>query len=141
MSDIDIKEQLDALKEELAALEGQQQAAFAEFGKLALPELKSKPAFAKAAAGLEEIEAKIKSLADQEAELIAEQVKREKEEKEKIARFTCVSCKTLNPDDAKFCENCGTPVGELPREYCQACGTLNYPGLKFCGECGAKLAE
>jgi len=137
----DINEQLAAMKEELAALEERRLSAFAEFGKLAFPELKDKPAFAGPAAELEEISAKIESLNDQAAELLAEQEKRDREEKEKIARFTCVNCKTVNPDDAKYCENCGTPVGELPREYCKACGTMNYPGLKFCGECGEKLPE
>jgi len=137
----DINEQLAAVKEEIAALEEKQLGAYAEFGKLAFPELKDNPAFAKSAAEIGEIEAKIKSLNDQEAELLAEQQKRDREEKEKIARFTCVSCKTVNPDDAKYCENCGTPVGELPREYCKNCGTMNYPGLKFCGECGDKLPE
>ena len=137
----DINEQLAALKEELAALEDKQKSAFAEFGKLAFPELKGNPAFAGPAAELEEIAGKFKSLSEQEKELLAEQEKRDREEKERIARFTCISCKTVNPEDARFCETCGTPVGELPREYCKACGTMNHPGLKFCGECGEKLPE
>jgi RNA polymerase subunit RPABC4/transcription elongation factor Spt4 len=137
----DINEQLVAIKGERAALEEKQLQAFAGFGKLALPELKDKPAFAESAAELEAIETEIKALGEREAGLLAEQEKLEREEKERIARFTCVTCKTVNPEDAKFCENCGTPVGELPREYCQACATLNHPGLKFCGECGAKLSD
>jgi membrane protease subunit (stomatin/prohibitin family) len=137
----DFLEQLAVLKDEIAALEKKQLSAYAELGKLAFSEMKGKPAFAEPAAEIEEIEVSLKTLHDQETELLTEQAKCEKEEKERIARFTCISCKTVNPEDAKFCENCGTKVGELPREYCQECATLNHPGLKFCGECGAKLSD
>jgi RNA polymerase subunit RPABC4/transcription elongation factor Spt4 len=137
----DINEQLAAIKEEVIAAKTERQNAFAQFGELAFAELKDKPAFAESAAKLEELEAKLKSLGKRETELVAEEEKRAKEEKERIARFTCVNCKALNPEDARFCEHCGTPVGELPREYCQDCGTMNHPGLKFCGECGAKLSD
>ena len=137
----DIKEQLTAVKEELAAAEEKKLIAFAEFGELALPELKNNPAFAGSAANLENILADIKTLSDRETELIAEQAKAEREEKEQLIKRTCFLCKTVNPDDAKFCESCGGKLGELPREYCEACCTVNPPGLKFCGECGAKLKE
>ena len=137
----DIMEQLAAIKDETAEIIETRLKAFAEFGEQAFAELKDNPAFAEAAAKLKELEEKIKSLAEREAELMAAQEKALKEERESLARRTCVTCKNVNPEDAKFCESCGTKVGELPREYCQACGTMNHPGLKFCGECGAKLPD
>ena len=137
----DIKEQIEAIKTELEAAEEKKVNAFAELGELALPELKDNKAFAEPVAKLEEIISEIKALNDREAELVIEQEKFDKEEKERLLKCTCIVCKTVNPEDAKFCENCGNKVGEIPREYCEACGFMNPPGLKFCGECGAKLKD
>jgi class 3 adenylate cyclase/tetratricopeptide (TPR) repeat protein len=47
----------------------------------------------------------------------------------------CPNCSFQNPDDAKFCQNCGQP---LPRP-CPNCGTPNGPEAKFCKNCGTKL--
>ncbi len=47
----------------------------------------------------------------------------------------CPNCSFQNPDDAKFCQNCGQP---LPRP-CPNCGTPNAPGAKFCKNCGTRL--
>src|SRR5215216_1795020 len=40
-----------------------------------------------------------------------------------------------NPDGAKFCIECGTPL--TPR--CPQCGADVLPRAKFCGECGTPL--
>jgi membrane protease subunit (stomatin/prohibitin family) len=74
-------------------------------------------------------------------EIREEKIKYERAEKERIARFTCPACKKVNMDSASFCEECGTKVGELVREFCRACCTMNPQGMKFCGECGAKLED
>ena len=137
----DIKEEIGAIIAKIEAAEAKKHDAFAEFVELALPELKSKPAFAGPVAKIEEIIAEIKEHSDRKDALVADQEKAEREEKERLIKCTCVACKTVNPEDAKFCETCGGKLGELPREYCEACCTLNQPGLKFCGECGAKLKE
>src|SRR5262249_39954659 len=49
----------------------------------------------------------------------------------------CPSCNSQNPEDAKFCDVCGTSM--LRR--CPACGATNRTTAKFCNECGAALAE
>src|SRR5262245_215333 len=49
----------------------------------------------------------------------------------------CPSCDSENPEDAKFCDTCGTA---LPRR-CPACGAPNRTTAKFCNGCGAALGQ
>src|SRR5215470_12270812 len=49
----------------------------------------------------------------------------------------CPSCNSQNPEDAKFCNACGT---SMPRR-CPACGATNRTIAKFCNGCGAALGE
>jgi class 3 adenylate cyclase/tetratricopeptide (TPR) repeat protein len=49
----------------------------------------------------------------------------------------CPKCSTDNPDQAKFCNECG---GKL-EVVCPQCGTSNSPGSKFCNECGRDLRK
>src|SRR5262245_9341346 len=49
----------------------------------------------------------------------------------------CPSCNSQNPDDAKFCDVCGT---SMPRR-CHTCGATNRTTAKFCNECGAALGQ
>ena len=48
----------------------------------------------------------------------------------------CTNCGTQNPEELKFCNQCGTPPKSKAR--CTKCGLDNAPGAKFC-ECGAGL--
>src|SRR5215472_4963979 len=48
----------------------------------------------------------------------------------------CPSCKTDNPSDAAFCEQCGSKL-EL---VCPACKTAVSPGARFCKKCGTAIA-
>src|SRR5499427_389992 len=48
----------------------------------------------------------------------------------------CPSCKTDNPPDAAFCEQCGSKL-EL---VCPACKTAVSPGARFCKKCGTAIA-
>lgn len=47
----------------------------------------------------------------------------------------CVECRHENREEARVCDECGTP---LPRP-CQGCGRPNRADAKFCDECGAHL--
>ena len=142
MADLDlIKEQLAAINDERAALEEKRREALAEFGELALPALRENAEFAAPVEKIDGIEAEAGLLDEKEASLLAEQEQLEQEERERIAKLTCFSCKAVSPDGAKFCENCGAKLGEPPREYCMDCGTMNPPEMKFCGGCGRKLDE
>src|SRR5919198_1024430 len=49
----------------------------------------------------------------------------------------CPNCQTVNPDDAKFCENCGNALEKL----CPNCGKPVSPNSKFCRNCGYRLVE
>src|SRR5262245_5211994 len=48
----------------------------------------------------------------------------------------CPECRVQNPEGAKFCSSCGSPL----RLLCPKCGELNRPGARFCNECGSPLA-
>jgi hypothetical protein len=48
----------------------------------------------------------------------------------------CPSCRTDNPADASFCEQCGAKL-EL---VCPACNTTLSPGARFCKKCGTAIA-
>jgi len=41
-----------------------------------------------------------------------------------------------NPDDAVFCQECGTRL----EAACPGCGTANQLGAKFCKKCGQPMA-
>jgi class 3 adenylate cyclase/predicted ATPase len=47
----------------------------------------------------------------------------------------CASCGSTNPDGAKFCIECASPL----RRRCPSCGLENLPQAKFCAECAAPL--
>ncbi len=49
----------------------------------------------------------------------------------------CPKCQTENPEEWKFCRECG----ENLLLVCPRCEHKNLPGDKFCGECGIKLEE
>jgi class 3 adenylate cyclase len=49
----------------------------------------------------------------------------------------CPLCRTDNPADASFCEQCGAKL-EL---VCPACKTALSPGARFCKKCGAATAS
>ena len=50
----------------------------------------------------------------------------------------CPHCNTENPEEARFCMECGY-VLEEKGEICSSCGNLNPPHAKFCLECGARM--
>lgn len=50
----------------------------------------------------------------------------------------CAHCKTENPEEGRFCMECGYVLKENG-ESCSSCGNLNPPHAKFCFECGGRL--
>ena len=50
--------------------------------------------------------------------------------------MTCASCGTENPERARFCMSCGSPLAA----ECPSCGTENPAGARFCIACGSELA-
>ena len=49
----------------------------------------------------------------------------------------CTNCQAENPDEKRFCGNCGEPL----HNRCSLCGAKSPPANKFCGECGAPLTN
>jgi serine/threonine protein kinase/Tfp pilus assembly protein PilF len=49
----------------------------------------------------------------------------------------CPKCKTLNPGENRFCNECGTPMYEA----CPACKAENRVGTKYCGKCGVDVLK
>src|SRR5947207_9540756 len=49
----------------------------------------------------------------------------------------CPACSTENPEGARFCMACGTPLARR----CPSCGAEAPPGAKFCVDCGAALTD
>ena len=47
----------------------------------------------------------------------------------------CTNCGAERVPGAKFCQECGTPVGSS----CPGCGVAVGPAAKFCHECGERL--
>lgn len=48
----------------------------------------------------------------------------------------CAKCRAENPEDKKFCGDCGAAL----ENCCPSCGAENPPGKRFCGDCGAAFA-
>ncbi len=51
--------------------------------------------------------------------------------------MNCPHCQTQNPDEAKFCMNCGKSMNIA----CSQCGKENLPQAKFCINCGHELSS
>jgi len=49
----------------------------------------------------------------------------------------CTNCHIENPDDNKFCRECGTALLSV----CAKCGGETQSGDNFCGKCGQKVIE
>ena len=48
----------------------------------------------------------------------------------------CPTCQTENPDEAKFCRECGSSLLVI----CSNCDHENLPDSKFCNNCGQTLS-
>lgn len=46
--------------------------------------------------------------------------------------MNCPNCRTANPEEARFCFNCGTPLSQR----CANCQSDLAPGARFCSNCG-----
>ena len=129
----ELKINIDWAAQQITELTSAIHNAYAELGKELYPML--------ANGEYAELTEKIKTAETNLSTLESEKSEMEIEYRRQTENATCFYCKTLNADDAVFCEECGKRLGEKPREYCDVCATMNNPGQKFCGECGAKLKE
>ncbi|MCL2150192.1 MAG: zinc ribbon domain-containing protein [Dehalococcoidia bacterium] len=140
MTENNFGELLAAAEAEAKAVACQRLEILTMIGEKALPDVRHKSDFAALVLRLGETEKQADELTSRVAKIREEQRLFERTEKMRLAKYTCVACKKVNDESARFCEECGKTVGELPREFCNACCTMNQQGMKFCGECGEKLA-
>jgi len=54
------------------------------------------------------------------------------------AKGRCPSCGFKNPENVKFCQECGSPLAAPGPKHCTSCGAEIAPGTRFCGACGAR---
>ena len=133
MTHEEIHVKIGEIADQITKLEQSKNEAYAELGKQVFPNL--------ADGEYAEISAQIKAADEKLAALRGEQKTIEAEYRRLVESYTCFFCKTVNGEGAVFCAECGSKLGEKPREYCDNCGTMNNTGQKFCGECGTKLPE
>jgi ribosomal protein L40E len=55
-----------------------------------------------------------------------------------VTEKVCLHCKRVNPQEARFCNGCGTKLSSNP--ICKSCGNSNPEGSSFCNKCGFAMA-
>ncbi len=55
-----------------------------------------------------------------------------------VTEKVCLQCSRVNPQEARFCNGCGTKLLSTP--VCSKCGNSNPEGSSFCNKCGFALA-
>jgi ribosomal protein L40E len=55
-----------------------------------------------------------------------------------VTEKVCLHCKRVNPQEARFCNGCGTKFSS--NTICKSCGNSNPDGATFCNKCGFTMA-
>jgi rRNA maturation endonuclease Nob1 len=53
----------------------------------------------------------------------------------------CLRCGSKNPDENKFCGQCGQALYPPPPIQCRKCSAVMPSNMKFCGKCGSLLRK
>ncbi len=53
----------------------------------------------------------------------------------------CMYCKHENPENARYCENCGMPLDKNNKVVCSECNRMIRNDFKFCPHCGAGIVH
>ncbi|MDR1776132.1 MAG: zinc ribbon domain-containing protein [Actinomycetes bacterium] len=132
-------------QKEVSDLQKQAEEVYAEIGRKVY-EADGAAAYPALADKLKLIQANLASAQEQagavQAEVDAANARAEEEKAAQaaaVAGRTCPSCGTVNAEGIKFCNECGTKLGESAKVYCPSCGAEAAAGTRFCGSCGANL--
>ena len=143
----DPKTQLFKLQSEVSDLQKQENDLYAEIGRAAMEQYGAE-GFGETAQKLQLVQTNLAAAQQKLSEAQAAEEERKKAEEAAAAERrraelaareerTCPSCGNENPEGTKFCQECGTKLGQ--KNTCPSCGTANPMGVKFCQECGTKL--
>lgn len=125
--DPDVK--LMSAQAEIAELEQQQTAIYAQIGRQTLE--RGRGAFPDLESKLQLVQT---NLLETQNKLKSAQAEKDSKKAAQLAN-TCPACSHVNAEGTKFCQECGGKLGALK---CTSCGTSLAPGARFCAECGAK---
>jgi len=53
----------------------------------------------------------------------------------------CLKCGNKNPEENKFCAQCGQALHPPPPIQCPRCMAIMPSKMKFCGKCGSSLVK
>ena len=139
-------------KSELDDLRKQETDVYIQIGKLAVAQ-QGPSAFGELSEKLLQIQSEIQAQEQKimEAELAiqrqeeqrkqADQARAQQEQASNMAasQVLCPQCGSANQPGVKFCQQCGTRMGEPSLCFCSQCGSENPADTRFCGSCGTKL--
>lgn len=70
-------------------------------------------------------------------------------QRDRVRQLTrCPACGSAQPEDSRFCANCGRPMPEKPpvvaestvdTQYCEQCGAMREGNARFCAVCGSSF--
>ncbi len=87
------------------------------------------------------IQSNLRSAEEKLSDMQSQKEERERAEAEKKNASTCSACGHENPENTKFCQECGTKLGGSGKAFCVSCGAELVSGTRFCGECGARQGD
>jgi DNA repair exonuclease SbcCD ATPase subunit len=125
---------------EISDLENREQELYVQIGKKVYASICKKPEYSEIVQELTTIQRRLENARAELQRVQNEKEEKDRQEKEELLSRTCSNCDTVNPEGLKFCQECGTKLGQTEKYQCPNCSTDYLPGTRFCGECGIKLS-
>jgi len=125
---------------ELDDLQKQELDLYAQIGKQAIAQ-RGPDAFGELSERLRLVQSDIQRAEQKLRETEQAKAQQEQARQQVLQQRTCPQCGTENPEGTKFCQQCGSKLGDAAKQFCTQCGAENAPDTKFCGNCGVKLGE
>jgi len=128
--------QMIRLQSDVADLKKQETDIYLEIGKKAVGQY-GLESFPEVADRMKLIQANLAAAEEKLAAARGEKEARDNAVQAAKAQRTCPQCGRENPEGTKFCQDCGSKLGQ--RNVCPSCGAENPAGTRFCQECGSRL--
>lgn len=127
---------------ELKELSEKEETVYAELGRK-LYEENGREQYPAAAVQLDALDARRTAVQEQIAQIKEEKAARERAAQaaaEAESACTCPNCGAVNPENTRFCPECGFKLESEQKKFCTGCGAELKPGMQFCTECGTKVS-